>query len=70
MSTEIIILLIVVGLLIQFGLIYGAIILATERVHKYLKIQSRLLAMKAKKEGTDDEEIRRVFRTERIPVPF
>lgn len=70
MTDGVIVILCILGLAIQFGLIVGAIYAAIQREKKYVKIQSLLLAMMAKKQGIDDEEIRIVFRTERIPVPF
>lgn len=70
MTDGIIVLLCVVGLAIYFGLMVGAIYAATQNEKKYIKIQSRILAMMAKKQGIDEEDIRRVFRTERMPVPF
>lgn len=70
MTVGTIIFLSVIGVGIYFGLLVGVIYAATQREKKYIKIQSKILAMMAKKQGIDDEEIRRVFRTERMPVPF
>lgn len=70
MTDGIIFLLCLVSLLAFFGIMVGAIYAATQREKKYVKIQAVILAMMAKKQGIDDEEIRRVFRTERVPVPF
>lgn len=51
MTPIVIILLIALGLLIQFGLIYAAIRLATERERKLIKIQTAILSKMAKQQG-------------------
>jgi len=68
MTDGIIVVLCLLGLGIFFGIIVGAIYAATQNEKKYIKIQTALLAKMALKQGVDEEEIRRLFRTERIPA--
>lgn len=68
MSAGIIILLIALGLLLQFGLIYWAIMLATERERKLIKIQTRILSKMAKKQGIDPQDIDDLYIIERLKI--
>lgn len=68
MTTAVIILLIALGLLIQFGLIYGAIMLATEKERKLVKIQTAILANMAMKQGVREQDIKTLFVAERVKI--
>lgn len=68
MEPIVIILLIIIGLLIQFGLIYAAIRLATERERKLIKIQTALLANIAMKSGVSEQDIKTLFVAEKLKI--
>lgn len=68
MEPIVIILLIALGLLIQFGLIYGAIMLATEKERKLLKIQTAILANMAMKQGVNEQDIKTLFVAEKLRI--
>jgi len=63
-----IILLIALGLLIQFGLIYAAIRLATERERKLLKIQTAILSKMAKQQGIHPSHIDDLYIIEKLKI--
>lgn len=68
MEPIVIILLIALGLLIQFGLIYAAIRLATERERKLLKIQTALLSKIAIKQGVHKLEVDDLYIIEKLKI--
>lgn len=67
-NMAIIILLVALGLLIQFGLIYGAIMLATEKERKLIKIQTAILSKIAKAKGINANEIDELYIGERLKI--
>lgn len=68
MTTGLIIFLFALGLLIQFGLIYGAIMLATEKERKLVKIQTAILANMAIKQGVSEQDIKTLFVAEKLKI--
>lgn len=68
MEPIVIVLLIALGLLIQFGLIYAAIILATEKERKLVKIQTAILANIAMKQGVSEQDIKTLFVAEKLKI--
>jgi len=62
------ILLILLGLMIQFALIIVAIRLATEKERKYHKIQTALFASLARKAGINEQEIADLFIKEKLRI--
>lgn len=64
----VIIVLILLGLLIQFGLIYAAIRLATERERKLIKIQTAILSKLAKAQGINPNHIDDLYINETLKI--
>lgn len=63
-----IIFLALLGLLIQFGLIYAAIRLATERERKLIKIQTQILSKVAKYQGIKATDIDDLYIIEKLKI--
>lgn len=68
MTPAFIVLLAVIGLLIQFGIIYGALMLFSERERKLIKIQTALLSKMAKQQGINPNEVDELYIIERLKI--
>lgn len=68
MQPVVIVFLALLGLVIQFGLIYAAIRLATERERKLIKIQTQILSKMAKHQGIKATDIDELYIIEKLKI--